>query len=400
MFEPVRDQIKEYRHLHLSPSLISLYFNTILRQIGGGLISLFGVIFFFEKLGNSIINVIILFIINYLIYASLLPLSARLLKTMRIKRMMIIATPFLVLAIFSLYLWDIQPYLFLIFYLVFVIIFKLLFWVPYHVDFAEFTQKNLRGRQMAFLFNISQVILTITPIIGGFIIFRFGYSELFFIAAIIFAVAIIPLFFVRETYEEYSFGYIETFRRLFSRKNRTFLIANVSNGVQQAIGIIIWPIFIFLLLNGEYLIVGIISSLAIVFLILIRFFVGNLLDRWGKDKVLKIGAFFYATGWIMKIFVQSGFHIFLADTYHNFGRVIDKTAFDVVFYEQAAENKHYIDEYTVLRTIALNLGRVFMLILAIPIIAFFGITATFIFAAIATLFMTVITKKVVHVEQK
>jgi len=383
----------KYKNLHFSSNIVSLYFSTILRQIGLGLISLFGVIFFFEKFGNSLENVIKLFILVFLLYGFLVPLAARLIGRLGMKRMMIIAMPFLTLTILSLFFWDANPILFLSLYMVFVTLFRILFWAPYHVDFAEFTDTGNRGKQVAVLVNISQVVLGITPLIGGFIISSYGYSNLFFISALIVSTAIIPLFFIEDIKEKFSFGYLETFRNLFRKKNRSFLVAHASNGIQDAIGIIIWPVFIFAILQGNYFVVGIISTLTIFFIILLRSFVGSLVDHWGRAKLQKIGSLLSVTGWILKIFVSSGFHIFLADTYHNFGRVVNNLPFDVSFYDQAAENKHYIDEFAVIRAIALNLGRVVVLLISLPIIKYFGITATFVIAAIATLFMNAISNK-------
>ncbi|PCI18996.1 hypothetical protein COB64_04485 [Candidatus Wolfebacteria bacterium] len=385
--------LKNYSRLHFSHNIRSLYFSTILRQIGAGLISLFGVIFFFEKFGNSLENVIKLFIIVFLLYGFLVPLSARLIGRIGMKKMMIVGMPFLTLTILSLFFWDANPILFLSLYLVFVTLFRILFWLPYHVDFAEFTETGKRGKQMAVLINISQVVLGITPLIGGFIISSYGFSTLFFIAAVIVTTAIIPLFFIEDVKEKFSFGYLETFRNLFRKNNRSLLVAHASNGIQGAIGVIIWPIFIFAILKGDFFVVGVISSLTIFFILILRTFVGSLIDRWGKKRILKIGSLLSVTGWILKIFVNSGFQIFLADTYHNFGRVVNTLPFDVSFYDQAAENKHYIDEYTVIRTIALNFGRVVVLLISLPIIMYFGITATFIIAAIATLFMNAISRK-------
>jgi len=207
------------------------------------------------------------------------------------------------------------------------------------------------------------------------------------------------LFFIKDMYEQYSFGYWETFRKLFKKESRPLLIAYASSGMQEAIGVIIWPIFIFSILKGEYLSIGIITALTVAILIVVRFITGTLIDKWGEKKVLRISTLFYTTGWILKVFINTGFHVFLTDTYHNFGRVANKMTFDVAFYDQAADQEHYIDEYTVLRTVALLLGRVVMLLIALPIIAYIGITATFIFAAVATLFMTTLTKRVVRVRK-
>jgi len=54
-----------------------------------------------------------------------------------------------------------------------------------------------------------------------------------------------------------------------------------------------------------------------------------------------------------------------------------------------------VDEFTVLKESSLLLGKGFILLLAIPVIGFFGITATFAIAAVASLLMNLASEKVV-----
>jgi len=53
-----------------------------------------------------------------------------------------------------------------------------------------------------------------------------------------------------------------------------------------------------------------------------------------------------------------------------------------------------LDEFTVLREIAINGGRVVMLVLVGILISFFGIKIAFLVAAGATLFMTMLNTRV------
>jgi YQGE family putative transporter len=387
-----------YDKVHFSPSIISLYFNRFLIQVGAGIIGIFGVIFFYEKFGDSINKVIIMYIIMHIGYVLLTSVGAMLLSRLGMRRMMIIAVPFLVLSVLARFFWDSNPSIYIVFFMLSLTIYKILYWVPYHIDFAKFTDKKTRGRQVAILSNISQAALVFTPLIGGFIISRQGYESLFLASAIIIFLSILPLFFVKETYEKYSFGWLQTYREMFRKENRPLLVANIGNGMQEAVGIIIWPIFIFQILKGNYLSVGFISSATIIVLIVLRFIIGNLGDSLGEKKVMKVGSIIYTTGWIVKIFVETSLGIFLADTYHKLGKVVNRMPFDVTIYEQAADNGHYIDEYTVLKETSLLFGKGLMLLFSLGIIYLWGITATFIVAAIATLLMTVITNRVVKIK--
>ena len=165
-------------------------------------------------------------------------------------------------------------------------------------------------------------------------------------------------------------------------------------GIQHSVQVIIWPIFIFLLLKGEYVTLGLVTSFTIFLLILVRFLIGNLADRWDRKKLLKWGSFFATSGWLLKAFIETGFQILIIDTYHRVGRAVNQLSFDITTYDQAVDNGHYIDEFTVLKEISINMGRVVLLISSIWITAAFGLTSAFIFAAGATLLMTLLNKEV------
>lgn len=384
----------DYKDVKFSSNLIALYLNRLLLQVAFNIVGIFLVIFFFIEFDNSITVVIAIFVAIHSIYALLIPLGAKLLARWGLKRLMITAVPFAFLATFSLFFWNQNPFFSLLFYITFLVTYKTLYWTPYHVDFAKFTDRRTRGRQVSMLQNFSQLILTASPFVGGAIIVFFGFDSLFLLSAAVFVIALFPLFFIERTQEQFTFGYFETFRKLFQKKHRPLLLAYAGDGAQTGITAVIWPIFIFILLEGKYLVVGAISSLTILILIIFRFIIGDIIDRWSKKKILIIGSILYTSGWIVKIFIETALQIFIFDTYHKAGNVINKTSFDTTTYDQAADQGHYIDEFTVLREIAINGGRVVMLVLVGVLISFFGIKIAFLVAAGATLFMTMLNKKV------
>ena len=108
---------------------------------------------------------------------------------------------------------------------------------------------------------------------------------------------------------------------------------------------------------------------------------------------MRAGNFIYFTGWILKTLVAGVTGIFLVDIYHRFGFVINKTSFDVTTYDQAADNGHFIDEYTVLREVSFLIGGMVMALILLPAVALFSIKVAFILGAIATLLMTTIHKQ-------
>ena len=67
--------------------------------------------------------------------------------------------------------------------------------------------------------------------------------------------------------------------------------------------------------------------------------------------------------------------------------------FESLNYDIAADQGHFVDEFTVLREMAINLGKGFMAILLIFISFFFGIQWTFLSAALATIFIGLLKKQ-------
>jgi len=366
-------------------------------QIGAGIYGTFGVIFFYEKFGNSIEKVLVLFALLYAIFIVVTHLGAKLISRLGMKKMMVFAVFFSTSSIVARYMWDSDPTFYLVIFFVAFALFKMLYWVPYHVEFTAFTDKEMRGKQMALLGNVSKIFTAVLPLVGGFILTVSNYNTLFLTSAIVISLSVIPLFYIKETKEEYEWSTTHLIREFFDKANRPIVLSEFGNGIQDAVGSVIWPVFIFILLKGDYFSVGLVSSLTIVVLMILSLVIGSFIDKLGRKKVLKIGSILYTTGWLFKIFVETSFGIFLVDTYHSFGRVINKLPFDATAYDHAEENERFVDEFTVLKEISLILGKMVMFVMSIFIIGIFGITATFIFAALATLSMTLISKSV-HVD--
>jgi MFS family permease len=153
------------------------------------------------------------------------------------------------------------------------------------------------------------------------------------------------------------------------------------------VGLIIWPIFIWQLLDGNYFEVGVISSLIVIVTVALQIVVGKYIDKGNKQKMLKYGSGLYALGWVFKIFIATAFQIFIASTYHSLVKVFARTSFDTLNYEMAADQGHYVDEYTVLREMAISFGRMLMSLLIIFLISKFNLEWSFILAALAALTM-------------
>jgi len=210
---------------------------------------------------------------------------------------------------------------------------------------------------------------------------------LFLIAILIFFISLIPFATLPKTKEVFSWSYGQTWKEFFSRRRRRVVLAYFGDGAESVIGVVIWPIFIWELLSGNYFKVGALSSLIVVVTIFLQLSVGRFADKGNKRKMLKYGSIFYAFGWIIKIFIATAFQIFITSAYHSLARIFTRAPFDALNYEKAADQGHYIDEYTVIHEMAVQFGKSFMLVFVLLLLPFFNVQWTFVLAAIASLSM-------------
>ena len=153
------------------------------------------------------------------------------------------------------------------------------YWLPYHIKFAQFTEKRNRGKQLSLMLATSSLLGVFAPIIAGTIITRLDFKVLFIIAIVLFLASGIPYITIPRTREKYTWSYVETWKQFFSKKNRTIVVPLIADGAENVVGMIIWPIFIFEILNGNYFEVGAISTFIIGVTIIVQLITGKYIDE-------------------------------------------------------------------------------------------------------------------------
>lgn len=386
----------DIKHLGALPSLAT---NRLLGFTAGSILMLFIPIFIYEFFG---MNLQIFFIAYALIYAIRLPTfvwGAKLFTRTGLSVSMAIATLTWLIFYIGLYILDTSPNFFP--YATFAITMLLLaignalYWGPFHVDFAQFSKKGRRGHQIGLLYAIQLVLAFAAPIVGGLLVSHYSYSTAFILALFTLALSFIPLAFVPNTHVAYEFGFFETFKKLFSKDYRYLTGSMAAAGAESVASTAVWPIFLFVVFKGDHLSVGIFAAVIVVVSVMLQLFVGKEVDKYKPRKLLPWGVDFNALGWIVKAFVSSIAGVFAASVIHRIGAIMMKTPMDTLMYEKAADAGHYIDEFTVIREIALTIGRTLFFVLMIFITMRASIQVAFILAAVVSFGINFFTR--VHV---
>ncbi len=83
--------------------------------------------------------------------------------------------------------------------------------------------------------------------------------------------------------------------------------------------------------------------------------VGYIIDHWKGVSLLRFGVACYSLGWFLKALVSTFGQVFFVGMYHNLALILMQTPLDAMMCSRAARAGHYVDEFTVLRELAIVL---------------------------------------------
>lgn len=270
---------------------------------------------------------------------------------------------------------------------------NVLYWSPYSIELAELSSKEKRGRQLSWLYSVQRLIGVVAPLVSAYIITQTTFYGAFVLGTALMLLSLIPLRRLPPYRVTYEFGYWQTFRELWTKDFRPMTISMMARGAEGMIGVVVWPIFLALIFKGDYINIGIYSALVLLITVVFQLFIGKETDKMSAGKILHIGSGMYALGWIWKGFVQTITGVFAASTFHSFGSIMIQTPADALSYEQAADAGHYIDEYTVLKEMALNIGRIGIMLMLFVASFFIPLEIAFFFAAVLSLCVNMLTQQ-------
>ena len=195
-------------------------------------------------------------------------------------------------------------------------LYRALYWAPYVVE------HRFAGEQPRYLER--ELLIALLPALAGILLARGNIipGQLLFIGSAVLLISLIPLLNITERYEKFSWGYVETFTRLLSRKNHRILIEGILLGIENTALLLLWPIALLLIVAGSNALFGIVLTITMLMALLLRI-------------------------------PQASFYLTHTHT---------------------TDGGHYIDEYTTLREMSESFGR----ILICSIVVFVASTSTFV----------------------
>jgi len=374
------DFLKKHHYFNndLSKGFKCLLTNRMVTNFAAGFFTVFLPIFLYEIFNKSLVWVAGYYLSTYAISLFLVFFVSRDLNNFGFKKALKTSTLIGAIYYLSIFLLKEDNVFYIIPITAFSIaLWRFLYWIPYNIDFAKFTSSKDRGKGLGFIRAMINLVGIVTPFLAGFIISNFGFNVLFLIGVLFFLASYFTLVKIPRTKEKFSWSGKVFFKKLLDKKNRKLALLFFFDGAEPIIAVFVWPIFIYELLQGNYLEIGLISSLVVLVTVFLQLLAGKLVDK-KSSRVLKAGGFFYAAGWFLKVFAATALHVFVFDAFHQFMKVFYRIPLDTLVFETAFKQKHKIDEFNVFRQIWLFSGRIVMSLIII-LVAFFTNSINFIF---------------------
>ncbi|MFH0840833.1 MAG: hypothetical protein V1865_02550 [bacterium] len=235
-----------------------------------------------------------------------------------------------------------------------------IYWVPLNILFARHAKENKMGEAVGKLIAFPKILTAISPLIGGFIMVKFGFNVLAIIAFAIFLISIIPLARTKTLKTSFVFKFSEGVR-LFKKYPKIFW-AEMFDSIGGETRAYLWPIFIYLSLFSIEA-VGAVSTLMKITSILFILFVGKMADRFKKTKIIKFASILLALLWISCYFFQTEAYFYVISIIISFAMIMFVIPFTSLVNNTA--KKDNLDEFFVFDEIPMAIGRIIIMVLAL-----------------------------------
>lgn len=265
--------------------------------------------------------------------------------------------------------------------------------LSYLVNFSKIKSVKHAGKEIAFMNIFEKVASSISPIVGGFLAFLAGPSSVMVVAAVLFMVAALPLFFSDEPTRT---GQKLSFRGFPWRLARRSLFAETAVGFDVFTAGTAWTLFMAVVIfagdgNEIYAKVGLISSVTLVAALAASYAYGKVIDRRKGGELLRFGTIANAFTHTMRAFVATPTGVVFANIMSE-GAV---TAYSMAFIRGVFDTADLSGRriaYLYLIEVALNLGATIASLVLAVLIWFvpgddLSLRTFFIFAAFTTLFI-------------
>ncbi len=331
--------------------LSGIYLNTIIRNLAFGILGIFIPIYIYQTT-HSITNVFLFYLIHRAATLITVYPTARLVHKIGPDFAMLISS---FLAGIYLTLLSLIPDIPILFGItaVFGGINLSLHWLPYHTAFADVSSENELSKDITNVSNLSRLIRTLAPTIGGIVAAKMGFPTLLLMCVLLLVVSSLPVFFDEYNKREQIKPLKKLIKDFTKSKGKTLFYNFFFQGFRVAIDGAIWPIILFSVIPDLKKIGGLTTFTLFVSFLTVRW-VGNRLKHF-NIKPLIGGNVARSFIWLIRAITNHPLIIALTDPFYQFATAFVNTPRNILVYQLGKRQK--LNFFTQ-RELAISLGRV------------------------------------------
>jgi MFS family permease len=180
--------------------------------------------------------------------------------------------------------------------------------IAYTIDFSKVKSIEHAGKEIAYMNILEKITTSISPLIGGALAYFFGPQIVLIIAAVLFALAAIPLF---NSGEQVQTGIKLQFKGFPWRLILQHGMAQTALGFDVFASGTVWTLYTAVLIigvssnNQVYIISGILLSVVLLATLIASYVYGKIIDKKGGGLLMKASTVANALTHLMRPFITS-----------------------------------------------------------------------------------------------
>ena len=332
--------------------LTQVYACATLRSFAISLICLFIPLYLHFEQGYTLPETLYFYIFYSLIFAISTPIAAKFSARFGIKHSILVSVPLYLIFMALLYCLPIfkTPLIIIATILGLSLAF---YWMGMHLVFRRASDGKHRGEEVGKREGLSILATLAGPLIGGFLIGSFGFKPVFILASVLLFLSVFFLFLGKEDHVKYHFS----IRSLLDKRHWQNSLFFVSRGSRVMAAEVVWPLFIFVILN-DYLSLGLVGSIMALISAILVWIIGKYSDQIDRRKIIRWVVGGESLSWFLRAVVSNvgqifGVTIFGALTYGSLEAPVGALEYD--------KAKRNITQYFVTKEIFICLGRILIL---------------------------------------
>lgn len=165
--------------------------------------------------------------------------------------------------------------------------------IAYTIDFSKVKSMEHAGKEIAYMNMIEKLTVAISPVIGGALAFFFGPQVVIALAAVLFALAAVPLF---KTGEPVKTGEKLQFKGFPWRLLMRHWLAQISVGFDVFASGTVWTLFVAVFIigiatdNQVYAVMGLLLSVVFIAALFASYVYGKIIDRRQGKQLMRLAS--------------------------------------------------------------------------------------------------------------